>query len=139
VKLRVVLGCALAVVGLVASLGVASASAGSERAAGNGTVAATGSSRALGVTPAMYVDWNCPVGYLCTGRVANGKVVFNRFYYCERIWLSNWTGTGSVFNNQTPGTVATFYDQNGRVLFRSTAKQLIQTVDWNPIWSFQVC
>jgi hypothetical protein len=79
-------------------------------------------------------DYECRYERLCTWH--NGT--YNEWWTCQRVWLSNWGGAGWVVNNQTPGTVSTFYNQNGSKNFSLTAGQYAN-LNWDPIWSFQVC
>jgi hypothetical protein len=77
---------------------------------------------------------NCDYGYLCmTVRGTNF-----RFYECRTWYLSDWTGTGPYINNQTVGTVASFYGQNGELLWTSTAYDE-GTANWDPVWSLRPC
>ncbi|MFE2389709.1 hypothetical protein ACWDMR_04845 [Streptomyces althioticus] len=76
----------------------------------------------------------CDYGHLCM-LVKNTKF---DFYKCQTWELSNWTGDGPFTNNQTPGTVARFYNQDGSVRWTSTAYQA-GTATWDPIWSLRPC
>jgi hypothetical protein len=127
-RMKALLAGALAV--LAVAFGVSPASAVEPEQTGRATTV-----QDLIATPNMYIDVDCRYGYLCTW---HGQVRQD-FYRCQRIWLTNWTGTGMFINQQTPGTVTTFYDRNGKVLSRSVAQHWIRSIDWNPIWSFQVC
>lgn len=78
----------------------------------------------------------CSYTYVC-GQGANG----NSFAYtkCNTLYqLPNLTGNGPLVNNQTPGTVAYFYDKNQNYLFSSTAYQST-TVNWTPVWYAIAC
>lgn len=60
-------------------------------------------------------------------------------YYTCQVWLVyNWSGTGPWINNQTKGTVATFYGQAGNKLWSSTAYSS-GTANWDPVWSLRPC
>ncbi|MFE9849691.1 hypothetical protein ACFYPN_12885 [Streptomyces sp. NPDC005576] len=79
---------------------------------------------------------SCSYAYVC-GQGANG----NSFAYtkCNTLYqLPNLTGGGPLVNNQTPGTVAYFYDKNQNYLFSSTAYQST-TVNWTPVWYAIAC
>ncbi|MGW0858674.1 hypothetical protein [Streptomyces sp. NPDC002690] len=79
---------------------------------------------------------SCSYTYVC-GQGANG----NSFAYtkCNTLYqLPNLTGSGPLVNNQTPGTVAYFYDKNQNYLFASTAYQST-TVNWTPVWYAIAC
>ncbi|WP_406172855.1 hypothetical protein [Streptomyces sp. NBC_00996] len=79
-------------------------------------------------------DLNCAYGHLCmTVRGTNFD-----FYKCQTWTVSNWTGDGPFNNNQTPGTVAKFYNQDGSVRWTSTAYQS-GTSTWDPIYSLRPC
>ncbi|MFI8203113.1 hypothetical protein [Streptomyces sp. NPDC085937] len=76
----------------------------------------------------------CDYGHLCM-LVKDTKF---DFYKCQTWELSNWTGDGPFTNNQTPGTVARFYNKDGSVRWTSTAYQA-GTATWDPIWSLRPC
>ncbi|MFF5340618.1 hypothetical protein ACFY4H_07890 [Streptomyces althioticus] len=77
---------------------------------------------------------SCGYGHLCM--VANGTKF--DFYKCQTWKLSNWTGDGPFTNNQTPGTVARFYNQDGSVRWTSTAYES-GTATWDPICYLRPC
>jgi hypothetical protein len=76
----------------------------------------------------------CGYGHLCM--IVKGQKF--DFYKCQTWTLSNWTGDGPFTNNQTPGTVAKFYNKDGSVRWTSTAYQA-GTATWDPIWSLRPC
>ncbi|WP_328718602.1 hypothetical protein OHT52_03320 [Streptomyces sp. NBC_00247] len=79
---------------------------------------------------------SCSYTYVC-GQGSNGS----SFAYtkCNTLYqLPNLTGSGPLVNNQTPGTVAYFYDKNQNYLFSSTAYQST-TVNWTPVWYAIAC
>jgi hypothetical protein len=79
---------------------------------------------------------SCRYTYVC-GRAANG----NSFAYarCGQVnQLPNLVGRGPLYNNQTRGTVATFYGRNGQYLFSSRAPEK-RTVNWTPVWFVRAC
>ncbi|MFM9442247.1 hypothetical protein [Streptomyces acidiscabies] len=102
-----------------------------------------------GISPAAervrYVssNYDCPYGRLCA-RVwdpnAGQYKVFD-LYRCATYSLSYWNGIyGGFYNNQTTGTVAVFYDQNGGVVHRSTAYGIAPAYwDWGPVWKIKNC
>lgn len=63
--------------------------------------------------------------------------VFN-FYKCQKWNVTNWSGDGDFVNNQTPGTVAKFFNRDGSVRWTSTAYQAGRAT-WDPIWAVQPC
>lgn len=79
-------------------------------------------------------DLACGYGHLCM--VVNGTKF--DFYKCQTWTVQNWTGNGPFTNNQTPGTVARFYNQDGSVRWTSTAYQA-GTATWDPIYSLRPC
>ncbi|MGW5784373.1 hypothetical protein ACWEWK_10310 [Streptomyces sp. NPDC003757] len=60
------------------------------------------------------------------------------FYRCQTWNLTDWTGNGPFTDNQTPGTVAKFFNRDGSVRWTSTAYQA-GTATWDPIWSLRPC
>lgn len=79
-------------------------------------------------------DLACDYGHLCM--IVKGTKF--DFYKCQTWTVSNWTGNGPFTNNQTPGTVAKFYNQDGSVRWTSTAYQA-GTATWDPIYSLRPC
>ncbi|MEU8970958.1 hypothetical protein AB0D11_17025 [Streptomyces monashensis] len=79
-------------------------------------------------------DLNCAYGHLCM--TVNGTNF--DFYKCQTWTVSNWTGNGPFINNQTPGTVAKFFNQDGSVRWTSTAYES-GTATWDPIYSLRPC
>lgn len=79
-------------------------------------------------------DLACGYGHLCM--VVNGTKF--DFYKCQTWTLTNWTGDGPFTNNQTPGTVAKFFNRDGSVRWTSTAYEA-GTATWDPIWSLRPC
>lgn len=79
---------------------------------------------------------SCAYGYVC-GQAANGHSF--AYTHCGTVYqLPDLVGSGSLVNNQTPGTVAGFYDKNGNLLFTSTAYES-RAVDWTPVWYAVAC
>ncbi|MDT0610268.1 hypothetical protein [Streptomyces lancefieldiae] len=83
---------------------------------------------------AALKDLDCGYGHLCM--VVKGTKF--DFYKCQTWTVNNWTGDGPFTNNQTPGTVAKFFNQDGSVRWTSTAYQA-GTATWDPIWSLRPC
>lgn len=83
---------------------------------------------------AALKDLACAYGHLCM--VVKGTKF--DFYKCQTWTVNNWTGDGPFTNNQTPGTVAKFYNRDGSVRWTSTAYQA-GTATWDPIWSLRPC
>ncbi len=76
----------------------------------------------------------CKEGHLCMRVHGNVK----DFWKCKTWRLKGWTGDGPFVNNQTDGTVARFYNQDGSERWHSVAFQR-GTATWDPIWSIKVC
>ncbi|MFB7594070.1 hypothetical protein [Streptomyces sp. NPDC056160] len=83
---------------------------------------------------AALKDLDCAYGHLCM--LVNGQKF--DFYKCQTWNLNNWTGNGPFTNNQTPGTVARFFNKDGSVRWTSTAYEA-GTATWDPIWSLRPC
>jgi hypothetical protein len=79
-------------------------------------------------------DLACDYGHLCM--IVKGTKF--DFYKCQTWTVSNWTGDGPFTNNQTPGTVARFYNKDGSERWSSTAYQA-GTATWDPIYSLRPC
>ncbi|MEV5463667.1 hypothetical protein AB0L17_37035 [Streptomyces cellulosae] len=60
-------------------------------------------------------------------------------YNCNRYYVYYWNGDGYFWNNQTSGTVARFYDQNGSTLRTDTAPTGQTSINWNPVYSIRNC
>jgi hypothetical protein len=91
--------------------------------------------QAIGV-PASVAAASCPNLYLCGYH--NG-VTF-QYTACTTHYLSNWTGPGYIFNNQSSGTVTYLYKLNNAVYVKDVAKDPTnREVNWDPVWSIRVC
>ncbi len=91
--------------------------------------------QAIGV-PASVAATSCPNLYLCGYH--NG-VTF-KYTTCTTHYLSNWTGPGYIFNNQTTGTVSYLYKLHNAIYVKDVAKdQANREVNWDPVWSIRVC
>lgn len=64
-----------------------------------------------------------------------------KFYYCTKTAISGWVGYGSYINNQTPGTIATFYGRNGTTVvgWSAAAYASDSSYDWTPVWYVKPC
>lgn len=83
---------------------------------------------------ASTVAANCAYGHLCmTVRGTNFD-----YYKCQLWTVDNWTGDGPFVNNQTPGTVAQFFNQDGSLRWTSTAYES-GTATWDPIYALKPC
>ncbi|MFE0107132.1 hypothetical protein [Streptomyces sp. NPDC059009] len=76
----------------------------------------------------------CDYGHLCM--TVNGTNF--DFYKCQTWTVQNWVGEGPFINNQTPGTVARFYNQDGSERWSSTAYEEGRA-DWGPVYSLRPC
>lgn len=83
-------------------------------------------------------SFSCAPGNLCVEvwdpTVAQWKVFFLRD--CRRYALSDWQGTGTLFNNSA--STAYFYGRNGSVLAVAPGR-VIRTQDWTPVGSIRPC
>lgn len=84
--------------------------------------------------------YNCFYGELCleVWDPTVGKYEIFVLYHCNRYWLSHFKDHAWGLNNQTTGTIARYYGQDGRQLFTSTAYDK-RFVYWNPVWSVRNC
>ncbi|MEU6389121.1 hypothetical protein [Streptomyces sp. NPDC046939] len=155
-------GVSLVVGGLMATT-PAQAAPSVDRAAGTTTqtvrTPATGAEHKAGtlatapsISPAArnvrYVSggtYSCDYGYLCA-RVwdpTRGQYKVFDLYYCDTYSLSYWGSGGDgggFYNNQTTGTVATFYNSTGGVYHSSTAYGVAPTwFNWDPVWKIKNC
>lgn len=113
-----------------------SASAASQPSQGTRVTHAGLSAEQMSTAAKAAPALGCAYGHIC-GQGANG----NRFDYlkCKTVYqLPNLVGNGPLNNNQTPGTVANFYDHNGGFLFSSTAPDQ-HDVNWTPVWFVRAC
>ncbi|HJP73376.1 MAG TPA: hypothetical protein VJ914_03860 [Pseudonocardiaceae bacterium] len=125
--------------GGLAALALAGGLATSSAAATNTAAAETPatSSPPPGSRPFGRIE--CLAGHLCAFHLDSAHTgYYTSYYYCQRIYLSDWVGSGEIMNNQSTGTVTTFYGQSGNVISTSKAFQEVG-IDWDPVWSFQVC
>jgi len=77
---------------------------------------------------------DCDYGWLCM----NVRGTVFKLYKCQKWYATNWTGDGDFVNNQTPGTVARFYNQDDSVRWTSTAYEAGRA-SWGPIWAVKPC
>lgn len=93
-------------------------------------------------------EYNCEYGTMCAWAwdTSQNKWKIFHLYNCRAYALSNWMGNGGFNNNQTTGTVARFYGQNGstQVVPPSTAPD-VRSVNrgnfpgWDPVWFVRNC
>jgi hypothetical protein len=93
-------------------------------------------------------EYNCEYGTLCAWAwdTSQNKWKIFHLYICRTYSLSNWIGSGGFNNNQTAGTIARFYGQNGstQVVPASTAPD-VRSVNrgnfpgWDPVWFIRNC
>lgn len=76
----------------------------------------------------------CAYGHFCVTH--NGRT--DDYYRCGTFPVSGWTGTGYVYNNQTPGTWAELLDRNHEV-WRYVPNQKGGYEDLNPVWYVKPC
>ncbi|MDX3385278.1 hypothetical protein PV682_27950 [Streptomyces niveiscabiei] len=109
-------------------------------------LSATASVSSAGAAPAEVRG--CKDGYFCMWHAQNwgggwpdGPDPDRTFFHCTKVPISGWVGRGSYINNQTPGTVATFYGRDGvTVVGRSAAAYASNpSYDWTPVWYVKPC
>ena len=84
--------------------------------------------------------WECDYKYFCMYRGQNGTGDRLALYNCRDYALSNWTGYGSWYNNQTPGTRAQLKGRNREVLVTTLgAPSYNPSYNWDPIWYVKPC
>ncbi|MBF9069072.1 hypothetical protein [Streptacidiphilus fuscans] len=91
-------------------------------------------------------NWNgnwCYYGYFCawTGEGASGaQFNVSQCNVDQELPGSGWDGTGSWFNNQTPGTQALLKDKNhSLVTLSAPPKSEDFDQNWGPIWYLDAC
>jgi hypothetical protein len=93
-------------------------------------------------------EYTCEYATLCAWAwdTSRDKWKIFHLYNCHKYALSNWVGSGGFNNNQTRGTVARFYGQNGstQVVPASTAPDIRSVYrgnfdGWNPVWFIRNC
>ncbi|MFI5804043.1 peptidase inhibitor family I36 protein [Streptomyces sp. NPDC051561] len=84
--------------------------------------------------------WECDYEYFCMYRGTNGTGDRLALYKCQNYGLTNWVGTGSYYNRQTPGTKAQFKNQSGAVIWTTGgAPSFHANYDWDPVWTVKPC
>jgi hypothetical protein len=84
--------------------------------------------------------WECDYEYFCMYRGPNGTGDRLALYTCQNHGLTNWTGVGSFFNNQTPGTKAQFKNKSGAVINTTLgAPSYHGSYNWDPVWTVKPC
>ncbi|MDK1344613.1 hypothetical protein QNO09_15090 [Streptomyces sp. 378] len=85
-------------------------------------------------------QWECDYGYFCMFRQQLGLGDRLALYHCQDYALQNWTGDGSYYNHQTPGTRALFKNQNRNVIFTTPgATHSEPSYNWTPVWYVRPC
>ncbi|MFJ4244813.1 hypothetical protein ACIP17_29920 [Streptomyces iakyrus] len=85
-------------------------------------------------------QWECDYTYFCMFRQTLGMGDRLALYHCQDYALQNWTGEGSYYNNQTPGTRAVFKNQNRNVIDTTLAAPFsVASYDWTPVWFVRPC
>ncbi|MFC6019881.1 hypothetical protein ACFP2T_27225 [Plantactinospora solaniradicis] len=93
---------------------------------------------------------NCPYEYFCiyTGTSATGDPYggddMRAYWKCGELNLVplNWRGLGSYYNNQTPGTRATFHDEYGEQIGNPTCAarcSVPNNPNWTEVWYVRAC
>jgi hypothetical protein len=83
--------------------------------------------------------YTCAVGNLCqlVWDPTTGNWELFRMYYCNYYSLSYWNDGGYFSNNQTSGTVATFYSNTGNWTDAAPTGQTY--VNWDPVYAIRNC
>ncbi|MEU3937362.1 peptidase inhibitor family I36 protein [Streptomyces sp. NPDC029044] len=85
-------------------------------------------------------QWECDYTYFCMFRQTLGMGDRLALYHCQDHALQNWTGEGSYYNNQTPGTRAVFKNRNRNVIHTTPdAPFSVASYDWTPVWFVRPC
>ncbi|MFE0476355.1 hypothetical protein ACFW2V_32665 [Streptomyces sp. NPDC058947] len=85
-------------------------------------------------------QWECDYGYFCMYRQQLGLGDRLAFYHCQDYALQYWTGYGSYYNHQTPGTRALFKGQNRNVIFTTPEATYSEpSYDWTHVWFVRPC
>jgi hypothetical protein len=130
------------VAGTLAALALAGGLATSSAAAtpsANASVAPASASASPPAGSKQFGRTYCLAGHLCLFYLNSAHDgLYASYYYCERVYLSGWFGSGELMNNQTSGTVSTFYGESGNVITTSKAYQE-KGIDWDDVWSIKVC
>jgi hypothetical protein len=85
-------------------------------------------------------QWECDYTYFCMFRQTLGMGDRLALYHCQDYALQNWTGDGSYYNNQTPGTRALFKNQNRNVIHTTLGAPFsVASYDWTPVWYVRPC
>ncbi|GAA2707472.1 MULTISPECIES: peptidase inhibitor family I36 protein [Streptomyces] len=94
--------------------------------------------RDLGKADAKFAD--CPYENFCMFRGTYYTGDQLNLYYCRDQGLTNWTGNGSWWNRQTPGTQARLLGRNHDVVTVTAGAESWQAVyNWDPIWYVRPC
>ena len=89
---------------------------------------------------AAAAQWECDYTYFCMFRQTLGMGDRLALYHCQDHALRDWTGEGSYYNNQTPGTRAVFKNQNRNVIHTTLGAPFsVASYDWTPVWFVRPC
>ncbi|MFI8895552.1 peptidase inhibitor family I36 protein [Streptomyces paradoxus] len=85
-------------------------------------------------------QWECDYTYFCMFRQTLGMGDRLALYHCQDYALRDWTGDGSYYNNQTPGTQAVFKNRNRTVIHTTLGAPFsVASYDWTPVWFVRPC
>lgn len=102
-------------------------------------------SKAIGPTAEVR---GCPDGWFCMwhatawgGGWPDGPDPDFRLYYCDKVRISGWVGNGSYINNQSTGTIARFYANNGTTQVGQSlpAYGSDGSYNWSPVYHVDPC
>lgn len=89
----------------------------------------------VGADPGTF----CRYRYLCAFVRADGGYYRFDFTRCNTIYrVSGWHGRGFIVNSQFGGVTARFFTRSGRT-FASRRARGVSGINWEPVWSLQVC
>ncbi|MFD5338109.1 hypothetical protein [Streptomyces hawaiiensis] len=85
-------------------------------------------------------QWECDYEYFCMFRQQLGMGDRLALYHCQDYALQGWTGDGSYYNHQTPGTRALFKNQNRNVIYTTPGATFSEaSYNWTPVWYVKPC
>jgi len=94
-------------------------------------------------------QYRCEYGTLCAWAwdTSQGKWKIFHLYNCHKYALANWGSYGDTgfINNQTTGTIARFYGQNGSTQVEPSSRAYEHRSEdegfggWNPVWFIRNC
>ncbi|MEO3811080.1 hypothetical protein ABGB17_18950 [Sphaerisporangium sp. B11E5] len=87
----------------------------------------------------VAVAGTCGYGDFCAWSGPNFTGDKRSEYYCSELITIPWSTTGSWWNHQTSGTVATFLNGAKSPIGYSTAPQERFSYNWSPVFYIDIC